>query len=132
MPGNMADVTPCDEVIGIDMLTEHIKTAMMSVLTGNTKIPLSDDGIALITSAIATECDNAKDMDFIKSGIWHGGQIMQLKNGDSLVNGYSIQAESVVNLSAEDRLNRKAPPIYVCIILADSARSFTITVNVMR
>lgn len=132
IPGNMVDGTPCDEVMGLDILTANIKAAMMSVLASNKKIPLSDDGIALITSAIATECDKAKSADFIKSGIWNGGTVLQLKNGDSLVNGYSIQVDSVANLSDAQKAQRKAPPIYVCLILADSARSFTLTVNVIQ
>lgn len=132
MPGNMIDGTPCDEIMGIDILTANIKAAVMSVLVSRKKIPLSDDGIALATSAIAIECDKAKSAQFIKPGVWNGGTVLQLKNGDSLVNGYSIQADSVENLSETQKSQRKAPPIYVCLILADSARSFTITANVIK
>ncbi len=132
MKGNMADGTPCDEVIGIDMLTANIRNNVMAVMTSLPKIPLTDDGIALITSTIATACDDAKQRGFIAPGIWNGATVMQLHKGDSLVNGYSIQAELVSSLSATERSDRKAPPIYVCIVLANSARSFVITVDVNR
>lgn len=132
MRGNMADGTPADEVIGIDMLTAQIQSNAMAVFTGSPKIPQTDAGVALITAAIATACDQAKQRGFIAPGIWGGATVMQLKNGDALANGYSIQAQPVSSLSAADHSARKAPPIYVCIILANSIRSVVLTINVER
>ena len=132
MRGNMADGTPADEVIGIDMLTSQIQSNAMAVLTGSPKIPQTDAGIALVTAAVATACDQAKQRGFLAEGIWGGGTVMQLKHGDALANGYSIQAQPVSSLSAADHTARKAPPIYVCIILANSIRSVVLTINVNR
>lgn len=130
--GNMADDTPADEVIGIDMLTAQIQSNVMSVLAGNPKIPLTDEGIALIIASVATACDQARQRGFLAAGTWGGETVMQLKHGDALANGYSIQAQPVSSLSASDHAARKAPPIYVCIILANSIRSVVLTVDVNR
>lgn len=132
MKGNMVNGVPCDEIIGVDMITAQIKQSIMSSLVADPKVPLSDAGIALVVSDIAAVCDTAKDSNFIKSGTWNGGNVLNLKNGDSLTNGYSIQVSSVNELTAAQKAQREAPPIYVCLILSDSARSFTITVNVSR
>lgn len=132
MTGNMADGTAFDEVLGIDMLTADIKSNIMSVLTAQPKVPLTDDGMTLITAAVTTACETAKTRGFIAAGTWSGQNILKLKTGDSLTAGYSVQADSVSTLSVNQRSQRTAPQVYVCIILANSARSFTIAVNVNR
>lgn len=128
--GVMADGTHFDEVLGIDMLRADITSGIMSLLMSSPKVSLTDDGVAQVTSVIATCCNTALKRGFIAAGTWTGLTVSKLSNGDSLPNGYSIQAGSVSDLSADDRAARKAPPIYVCIILANSLESFTITVNV--
>ena len=130
--GNMADGTPYDEVLGIDMLTADIQTNVMSVLTSLPKVPLTDDGVSLITTAITTACETALTRQFIAAGVWRGANVSDLKTGDSLPRGYSIQAGKVADLSSDNRANRQAPPVYVCVVLAGSARSFTINVNIAR
>jgi hypothetical protein len=132
MPGVMADGTNFDEVVGIDILTADIQAAMMSALTANSKIPQTDTGTATVTTAIARACNSALKRGFIAPGTWAGQDILNLKTGDALTNGYSIQAGSVADLSAPDKAARKAPPIYVAIILAGSGEAFTIAVNVAR
>ena len=130
--GIMADGTHFDEVLGIDMLRADITSGIMRLLTSSPKVPLTDDGAAQVTSVIMTCCNTALKRGFIAAGTWDGLQVAKLSPGDTLPNGYSIQAGSVSDLSADDRAARKAPPIYVCIILANSLESFTITVNVNR
>jgi hypothetical protein len=103
---------------------------MMNVIMTLPKVPLTDGGITMITTAISNACDTAFKSGFIAAGDWEGATILNLNTGDSLPNGYSIQAASISTLSSVDRANRKAPPIYVCIKLADSGESFTINVNV--
>jgi hypothetical protein len=132
MSGVMADGTHYDEVLGIDMLTADIQTAVMSVLTSLPKVPGTDDGVSLITTAVSGACDTALKRGFIAAGTWTGPVVKSLKAGDALVNGYSVQAGSIDDLSEADRSARKSPPVYVCIILANSLESFTITVNVDR
>lgn len=132
MRGNMEDGTAFDEVLGIDMLTSQTQSNVMATLTSLPKVPLTDDGITQITSAITNSCEAALSRGFIAGGTWQGSPVLNLNTGDALAKGYSIQSDKVSNLSASERAQRKAPPIYVCIILANSARSFTITVNVAR
>jgi hypothetical protein len=131
-PGNMADGTSFDEVLGIDMLTADIQSAVMSALTSASKISLTDEDISLVTAAIAGPCNAAQKRKFIAAGTWSESPVLKLNTGDALPNGYSIQAGSVSDLSDADRSAKKAPPIYVCVILANSARSFAIAVNVSR
>ena len=130
--GVMADGTHYDEVLGIDMLTADIQTAIMSVLTSQPKVPGTDDGVALITAAVGGACDTALSRGFIAAGTWNGAAVKNLKKGDSLANGYSIQADSISSLSDADRAARKSPPVYVCVILANSLESFVIQVNPNR
>jgi len=130
--GVMADGSHFDEVIGIDILTANIKANIMSVLTSNTKVPLTDAGTTMITSAITDACNDSLTSGFIAAGVWNGADVLDLSTGDTLSTGYSIQAESVTSLSTADKTARKSPAIYVCINLAGSGESFTITLNVDR
>lgn len=130
--GNMSDGTPYDEVLGIDMLVADIQTNGMSVLTGVPKVSLTDDGTSQITAAIMTACEKSLARQFLAPGTWRGAKVYNLGTGDALPRGYSIQAGKVADLSDDDRANRKSPPIYVCVILAGSARSFIINANIAR
>ena len=121
-----------DEIIGINVLQAAIQSGIMSVLTSNTKVPLTDTGMSIITTEIAKACEQSRVMGFIAAGTWAGGTVLGLKNGDALPNGYSIQAESASTLSLTDRANRSAPDVYVCITLAGSGESFAINVNVQE
>jgi hypothetical protein len=127
--GVMASGAHFDDVIGIDELTANIQSAMINVLTSNPKVPLTDPGTQIITTAIASACNSAFTSGFLAAGAWQGSNILNLKAGDTLSNGYSIQAASVSSLTTTQKSNRAAPPIYVCVILAESLESFTITVN---
>jgi len=132
MPGVMADGSHFDEVVGVDILTSEIQKAVMSVIASSAKVPLTDAGTAQVTTAITGACDAAFKRGFIASGTWNGSNVLKLLTGASLTSGYSIQADTVGNLSTADKTDRKAPPIYVCIILAGSGESFTIAINVER
>jgi len=132
MPGVMADGSHFDEVIGIDILTADIQAAMMAAITSASKIPQTDAGTSAITTAITGACNAAFKRGFIAAGTWSGANVLNLSTGDSLTNGYSIQADTVSNMSSANKAARKTPPIYVCIILAGSGESFTIAVNVER
>jgi len=127
--GVMASGRHFDEVIGVDILTNDIKSAVMSVLTSQTKIAQTNAGTQTITTAITKACYAAYKRGFIAGGVWAGNNVINLKTGDTLTNGYSIQVSDISVLSSADKAARKSPPIYVCIILAGSEESFTITVN---
>ena len=128
----MANGSYFDEVLGLDMLSSDIQTAIMQVLTTTPKIPQTDSGVSLITAAVATACDAALKRQFLAPGTWTGATVFNLKPSTELPSGYSIQADSVANQSQTNRENRIAPPIYVCIKLAGSLQSVVINVNVNR
>jgi len=130
--GNMSDGTAFDEVLGLDMLVADMQSAAMSTYMSLPKVPLTDSGVSMMTNAIVDSLNHALTRGFIAGGIWHGDQVLSLNTGDSLPNGYSIQAGSVDDLSATERQKRKSPPIYVCIVLANSVRSVVVNVNVNR
>jgi hypothetical protein len=130
--GITADGSHFDEVINIDMMTADIQASILTVLMSKTKVPLTDSGMKLITTAISSVCANYESSGFIAAGTWNGEDVLNLSTGDTLSNGYSVQIEAVSTLTEAERAARQAPPIYVCIILAESGESFTITVNVER
>lgn len=129
MNGSMANGKRYDEILGVDMLTADIKKQVMSVFTSNRNVPQTDNGVALLTSAISTACESAASRGFITSGTWTGANVVNLASGTALPNGYSVQAGSVSSQSATDIQNRVAPPIYICVILSGSLESVTIAVN---
>lgn len=130
--GVMADGSHFDDVLGIDTLTANIQAGITELMMSATKIPLTDAGMLSLTKAIEGACDKALATGFIAPGIWTGSNILDLQTGTTLANGYYVQASSVTSLTSEEIANRTAPPIYVCIILAESGESFTITVNANR
>lgn len=130
--GVMADGTPFDEIINLDMLSNNIQLAVMDLLTGYPKIPQTEDGVSLLINAINRPCSNARNIGFIAPGVWNAPSILDLSTGDMLSAGYLIMAESVASQSQADREARKAPPIYVCIKLAGAIEHVVINVQVNR
>jgi hypothetical protein len=132
MKGNMANGTPFDEVINLDMLSNNIQKSVVDTLVSLPKVPQTDGGVSLLVTAVTKPCDDAKKIGFIAPGIWNGPQIMDLSPGDALSNGFMVISDSLANQSQADRDARKAPPIYVPIKLAGSVRSVIINVIVNR
>lgn len=128
------DGTPFDEVLGLHQISGNIQTAIMDLLTNpNTrKIPYTDEGVMRFVSAINDVCAGARRRGFLAPGIWNGGKIMELEDGDALAEGYYVQVETVAGQSAEKRKNRIAPPIYVCLKLAGAIEYAVISVTVER
>lgn len=130
--GVMANGVHFDEVIGLDMLSNGIQIAVMNLLSGVSKVPQTEGGVALIVSAINGPCQDAKDQGFISPGIWNAAPILSLNTGDTLSQGYLILSETIDSQSTSDRSARKSPPIYVCTKLAGAIEHVTIQVNVDR
>lgn len=130
--GRMADGTPFDEIIYLDMLRDHITLNVMDLLYKSRKIPELDPGVTQIMNVINNACDEFVNMGYIAPGVWKDGNILNLKTGDTLPKGYLVQAESVDNQSQADRENRKSPPIYVSIKLAGAIEYVTIPIKVNR
>ncbi|MEA1064745.1 DUF3383 family protein [Erwinia sp. HR93] len=121
-----------DEVIGLDWLQNKIQTNVFNALAILPKIPLSDAGVATVCGYIDKVMRLAVNNGLVGPGEWAGGAVGEVATGDYLENGYYIYAEPVSSLSADDKKNRKCPPITVCAILAGAIHSVQITVNTER
>lgn len=130
--GKMADGTPFDEVLNLDMLVAEIQIAAINLLVGSPKVPQTEDGVSQIIQAITVPCENARVRGAIAPGIWTAPPVLGLETGDSLPTGYLIQAESLESQSQADREARKSPPIYVAVKMAGAIEFVVIGVIVNR
>lgn len=121
-----------DEVIGLDWLKNKIQTNTFNAFALLKKIALSDAGVTTIKGYIDAVMRLAVNNGLVGPGTWDGDAVGQLATGDYLENGYYIYAEPVSTLSADDKKNRKCPPITVCAYLAGAIHSVQITVNTER
>ena len=130
--GRVADGSWFDEIIYLDKYKNDMQLTIMDLFVNNNKIPQTENGMTKIKDAVKTVCDDMNRIGFIAGGKWLGNDILELKNGDTLPNGYVIQSEPIDNQSQADRDARKAPPIYVALKLAGAIHYVTIQVDVNR
>lgn len=130
--GQCVDGTPYDETMYLDLTQKVLRQNVLDVLTasGTRKIPQTDDGMALILSAVTSGMEYMKRIGFCAPGVWTALPFETINTGDVLAMGYQIFADSFDTLSAADRAARKAPPVYVAMKLAGSVRSVVINVDV--
>lgn len=121
-----------DEILNLDMLSSAIQFAIMDLLVGSPKIPQTDAGQTQLIAAVNDALEAAYVRGFIGSGVWNGVQILNLKPGQSLPKGYSVQSPPYSQQSASDRQARKSMPIYAAIIEAGAVHSVLIGVYVQR
>lgn len=129
-PGICSDGGWFDELIGVDQLTTDLQKACMDVLVSQGKVPYTDAGALQFVVACNEACNEAVNVGFLTPGVWQGGTVLGVQNGDTFETGYMVQVESVLNQSAEARASRICPPIYVCAILAGAIHSVTIKLDV--
>ena len=128
----MADGSYFDEIIYLDKYKNDMQLAIMDLLVNNNKISQTESGMTQLKNAIKTVCDDMARVGFIAGGKWLGNDMLELKNGDTLPNGYLIQSEPIDEQTQADRDARKAPPIYVSLKLAGAIHYVTIQVDVNR
>ena len=114
-PGISASGYHIDELFFVDLTEDLIQSNVIAGLVDRRKIPQTESGVNDIITFITTACNRLLSIGFIGSGIWNGGQVLNLSNGDAVSNGYIIQAESIDGQSTVDRQNRISPTIYVCL-----------------
>ena len=114
------------------MLVNNIQLSVLDLLTGSTKVPQTEDGVALLASAINGPCLAARNTGFIAPGIWNAAPILSLNTGDTLSQGYLILSEPIDSQSQADRDARLAPPIYVPVKLAGAIEHVNIGIYVNR
>lgn len=130
--GQCVDGTPYDETMYLDLTQKVLRQNVLDVLTdsGIRKIPQSDDGMALILSAVTSGMEYMKRIGFVAPGIWTAQPFQTISTGDVLSMGYQIFADSFDTLTPAERTARKSPPVYVAMKLAGSVRSVVIGVSV--
>ena len=120
-----------DEILGLDQLAYNIQRNCMDVLQRTkTKVPYTDGGALQFVLACNEACKEAKDIGFLASGLWTGGTVLDLENGDPLSAGYLCQAEPIADRPSTEKALRKCPPVYCSVNLAGAIQSVTIKVNV--
>ncbi|NRQ51986.1 DUF3383 family protein [Brevibacillus sp. HD1.4A] len=130
--GTMADGTHFDEVLNLDMLKAEIQIGAVNALVQSKKLPQTEEGMALLVSAIESQCEKSLSRGALAPGVWNAAPVMSLERGDMLTRGYLVLAESVTSQTQEDREARKAPPIYVPVKLAGAIEHVVIGVHVNR
>lgn len=129
--GVLADGTYFDELIGLDQLAYDLQNACMDVLvSANGKVPYTDAGALQFVLACNEVCNEAVKTGFLAPGIWQGETVLTVETGDTLEAGFLCQTIPVALQSAEAKASRKAPPVYVCAILAGAIHSVVIRVDV--
>lgn len=130
--GVMADGTPFDEVLNLDILKNNIQTSVVNALQSSSKIPQTDSGMDNLLNHITEPLEKARKIGFIAPGIWKTGGILSVKTGDPLPRGYIILSDSIDSQSQADREARKSPPVYVLVKLAGAIEYVSIKVFVNR
>src|SRR6185437_2053660 len=130
--GVVANAQFFDEILNLDMLSSAIQFAIMDLLVGSPKIPQTDAGQTQLIAAVNDALEAAYVRGFLGSGEWNGVQILNLKPGQSLPKGYSVQSPPYSQQSTSDRQARKSMPIYAAIIEAGAVHSVLIGIYVQR
>lgn len=121
-----------DEIYLVDAAKYLIQQRVVEGLTSKKIVPQTEDGVSQIIAFAARACNQLLDMGVIASGIWTGEPVKDLNTGDAIANGYVIQSDSISSQSAEDRLARKSPAIYVCLKGSGAIEHVVISVYVNR
>ena len=136
-PGINIGGTWFDQVLQIDMLASDAQISAMTELVDLPSVPQTDAGVALMKNALTAACARSQSRGFIApSGVWQGPNIGTgggaILNGAPLANGYALYAAPVATLSQAALQNRQLPPITIALIMAGSANSLGISINVQQ
>lgn len=129
-PGVMASGYHVDEQYMIDAIKFLIQQNTVAGLISRRQVPQTDQGVTDIISFVTDGCETLRTMGFVDTGIWTGGQVLNLMPGDAVPGGYMIQAGSLADQSAQDRKNRISPPIYVALKSAGAIEHVVVRVFV--
>ena len=119
-----------DQVLDRAMLVNLIQTNLMNLLVTVPKVPQTDAGEHQLIAQVEAACASLAEMGYLGPGVWEGVQILNLAPGQSLPNGYFVQAPSYATQSSGNRAARQAMPISCAIIEAGAVDSVLVNVNV--
>lgn len=129
--GVMCDGTFVDIVMGTDWLAVTLQNELYNLLyTSTTKIPQTDAGMQLLTTACDAVCSQAVINGLLAPGQWNAGGFGLLQQGDYLQKGYYIYNAPVATQSQSDRAARLAMPIQIAAKLAGAIHSVDVLVTV--
>lgn len=132
-PGNSFSGDPIDLIMGADWLSTDIQTGVYNQLyTSVTKVPQTDAGVQLLTTAIAASCSQGVANGLIAPGTWNSGGFGSLKSGDYMPTGFYIYAQPVAEQAQADREARASPPIQVAVKMAGAIRTVDVQISVNR
>lgn len=121
-----------DTVMGADALAIGIQTALFNALyTTSTKIPQTDSGTHILTTAISQICAEFVADGYIAPGTWTSNGFGSLNTNDYMPTGYYIYAPPVSTQTQAARAARISVPIQVAVKLAGAVHTVdcAITVN---
>ena len=130
--GVMANGYFFDEMINLDMLVNNIQLNVADLLNSTPKVPQTDAGVTEMIHVINQACQQAVDVGFLAPGTWTGVNLLNLKTGDTLPNGFLVQAGSLADQSNADRQARKSPPFYIAVKESGAFHNVVIGVYVNR
>jgi hypothetical protein len=128
--GSMADGTPFDQVLNLDMLTANIQVNILNALTSPPKVPQTDGGVAMLVNAVSAACQQAYVDGILGPGTWSSAPVLSLQTGTALPKGYAVVAGTIASQTQTQIAARQAPPIYACIILSGAIQTVAIGVVV--
>ena len=121
-----------DELIFADKAKYDIQRSIADLLNSRDKVNQQEAGVTEIINAIATVCRQMFDSNIIAAGTYQGPDVLNLKTGDTLPQGYLIQSVPVSKMSPADVAARRSTPIYVTFKYSGSTHFVTINVNIDR
>ncbi len=129
--GVMASGVFFDIVTGTDWLATQIQKEVYNRLyTSPTKIPQTDQGMQLLTTAVAAVCAQGVINGLIAPGVWQSTGFGTLNLGDFMASGYYIFAPLVATQNSANRAARMAVPIQVAVKLAGAIHSASVAILV--
>lgn len=129
--GVMGDGTFVDIITGTDWLAITIQRNLYNLLyTSTTKIPQTDIGMQLLTTACEAVCDQGVINGLLAPGIWNAGGFGLLKQGDFMQKGYYVWNAPVATQNSADRAARLAMPIQIAAKLAGAIHSVNVAITV--
>ncbi len=121
-----------DEVLYLDLIADALQTEAVALIAENdVRLPQTDDTTAQFVNRFSAILQRFKDRGVLAKGVWRGGNIGPIANGDIVESGYVMWADSYDVQSDADRAAHKAMPINVALTMAGSVESIVIAVNVV-
>jgi hypothetical protein len=122
-----------DERHGSDWLQNQVQNDLFNVLyQSSTKVPQTDAGIHILYNAVAASLSIGITNGFIAPGVWNAAGFGQLRQGDTLTNGFYIFAPPIALQSQATREQRIAPTLQVAVKLSGAVHTAGVQISINR